>query len=87
MILQIFDTASFEPMITIFLLIFMMALNIYFYAKKQNWAISLVILIFSIYFWGLALSINLPLSPMFQNFFMLFQTLLFVSVSVKTYKR
>ena len=80
------DADAFEPMLTIFFMIFMIGLNIYFYSKKQIWVISLVILIGSIWIWIPALSVNLPLAPFVQNFFMLFQIVLFAFVSVKTLK-
>jgi len=80
------EMAILEPIITVFILIFMMALMIYFFVKKQVWVVSLAILMFSIMIWVGSLAINLPLAPYFQNFFILFQSLIFAVISYKTTK-
>ena len=88
MMFQVLDEMlSLEPVIVIFVMIFMVVLNIYFFSKKQVWVISLSILIFSIFIWGSSLGYNIPLAPYFQNFFMLFQALIFIVISYKIYKK
>ena len=73
--------------VTVFFMVFMIVLMLYMYNKHRIWYVSLLILIFSIFVWTQALSVDLPLAPVFQNFFMLFQVLMFVAFSIKAWRK
>ena len=76
----------YEPFIVIFILIFMIVLNLYLTFKIRIWFISFFIFIFSIFVWIGALGVNLPMAPVFQNFFIIFQGLLFISITYRASK-
>lgn len=79
---------DFEPLITIFIMIFMIAVNLFVYRKIRIWYVMMAIYVYSIYVWFASLSIvDMPLFPVFQNFFLLIQTLIFIARTYQVSKK
>ena len=75
-----------EPIITIIMLIFLLALMLLIYAKFRIFVLALVVEIFSLIIGLEALSISgFPLSPYFQLFFILIQSVLFTIISLEAF--
>lgn len=82
-----FDLAT-EPVIATFILIFLVALMILIYAKFRVFILALIVEIFSLIIGLNALGINgIPISPYFQLFFVLIQTIFFVLITIEVFEK
>lgn len=78
---------GFEIFIPILIMIFLILLMLVFYAKWRSFLPMLIIELFSLIIGIQALSIpDVPLTPYFQFFFLLFQTSIFGKVSIDFYE-
>lgn len=65
-----------------------MCLMIFFYLKKRNWIIILIIFLFSLIFGVMSLSaVDIPFTPYAQIFFLLFQSIFFTLTSIELWER
>ncbi|QYW08121.1 hypothetical protein 15570_00024 [Lokiarchaeota virus WyrdV1] len=73
--------------ISLSILIFLMVLTLFMYYSRKpiEFVPMLIIFLFSIIIGIGSISIQLPLTPYFQIFFMLFQTIFFVLVALDYY--
>lgn len=77
----------FAPTISIFLMIVMIVLMLFFYLKHDKFMIILLIYLFSLIIGIQSISIStFPLNPYFQLFFILFQTLILLYDALKTFR-
>lgn len=64
---------------TLTILLLLMGVNLLMYVKYRFWEIILVIYIFSLIFGMLALAEgSIPFTPLFQIFFLIFQSVIFI---------
>ena len=64
--------------LSIFMLVFLMILMLYFYKKIESFLPTLILFLFSIIFGMTAFSVAyIPFTPWIQIFFMLYQTIFF----------
>ena len=71
-----------NAILAIIVMFFLMGLMIFFYTVNRRWIIMLTIFLFSIIFGVIALSqFQIPFSPYFQLFFIIFQSIFFLLVS------
>ena len=86
--MDILDWGSlFEPFLVLFVLIILMGLMILIYTKLRIWVISLVIFLFSLIFGMMSISYEfLPFTPYLSIFFLLFQTVFFLLISMEMFK-
>lgn len=68
------------------MLIVMIVLMSFVFAKWQIFLVALVIELFSLIFGVYALGIAIPLAPYFQIFFIMYQSTIFLLISSKAYK-
>jgi len=86
MIFQTFDLGL-DIVMSGFLLIFLMILMLVFYAKFQILPLVIVLYLFSVVIGVLSLQKgDIPFSPYFQSFFLLFQSVLFI-LTIIDYKK
>ena len=82
MLLQM--TIDTSGILTMIILIFVIAVNLLFFLKMRIFFIILGIFLYSIYLWYNSLIVEMPMTPYFQNFFMLIQFLIFVATAIET---
>ena len=82
MLLQM--TIDTSGIITMIILIFVIAVNLLFFLKMRIFFIILGIFFYSIYLCYNSLIVEMPMTPYFQNFFMLIQFLIFVATAIDT---
>jgi len=88
MILQFELYDALQPILTIFILIILMAVMLIVYLKIENWMITLVILLFSLVIGALSMTIgDIPFSPYFQIFFIVFQAIIFIITSLDAFTK
>lgn len=76
------------PVLAMFMLIFLIALMLICYTYFPKMLFILIIFLFSLVIGTLSVQIgDIPMSPYFQIFFLLFQTAIFILSSIKTYKK
>lgn len=85
---QIVEYSLLTPLLSGLFLLFLFIIMIYCYKKLRIFYIILIIWLFSLVI-GMESIVNndLPFSPYFQIFFMLFQTLIFMQTSFKAFSR
>ena len=77
----------FRPFLSIFILIVLMVLMIGMYKYFRIWWIILVVFLFSLIIGGLSISVgDIPFSPYFQIFFIIFQSVFFIIMTMKVFK-
>ncbi len=76
-----------EPLLATFILIVVMLFSTYYYLKVRNWIVESVIFVFSLVIGGMSLSIELPMYPYFQVFFIVYEAVLFMLTSISLYQR
>lgn len=82
-----YDLLGFYPLMTFFAIIFLFGLMVFCYLK-----IRVFVLILGIYLFSLVIGFNamsesvIPFTPYLQIFFLIFQTIIFVLVSIDTFK-
>lgn len=84
---QVDDFRVYEPMITVFMLIFIMIISVIIYLKARRWVLMLTVYLLSLILGIQALNVSLPLAPYFQIFFIMFETILFVMTSFDAGKK
>jgi len=78
---------DFEPILTVAIMVFMMIFMIYIYLKVHIFYVIMGIYCFSIYIWFASLSVDMPLAPVFQNFFLLIQSLFMIARSFQVTRK
>ena len=77
----------FRPFLSVFILIVLMVLMIGMYKYFRIWWIILVVFLFSLIIGGLSISVgDIPFSPYFQIFFIIFQSVFFIIMTMKVFK-
>jgi hypothetical protein len=76
------------PFLEFGFIIFLMLTMIYCYKKMRIWVIMVLIYGFSLIFGMMSImSFSVPFSPYIQMFFILFQTLLFITTSIEVFRK
>ena len=69
-------------------MIILMSIMLIVYLKIENWLIILVIFLFSLIIGALSFSMgDIPFTPYFQMFFIIFQLIIFVITSLDVYRK
>jgi len=72
------------PILSLVILVMMMLFMLYFYTKVKKMVFVLLIYVFSLPFGLISLGeYNIPFSPWFQLFFLMFQTIIFFMSAMK----
>lgn len=84
------DTLNFQsfltPLISVFILIFLMMLMVYCYRNQRYFLVILTIWSFSLIFGMISIqNWSLPFTPYFQIFFMVIQSVYFLQTSLQFY--
>lgn len=91
MILQSYDYSELFPtslLTSVFILLFMLLLMLLVIWKFKIWILGLIIFIFSIIFGTMAFGIaELPFQPYLPLFFLVIQSILFIKLSLDTWKK
>jgi hypothetical protein len=75
------------PFIEFFFIIFLLCLMGYLYKKMRIWVMILLVFTFSLIFGIISIMrFDIPFSPYIQIFFILFQTIIFLSTSIEVFK-
>jgi len=83
-----FDLLGVYPIMTLFIIVFLFALMLFCYLKIRVFIVILGIYLFSLIIGILALSESIiPFTPYIQIFFLIFQTLIFIIVSIETFQK
>lgn len=72
------------PYLTFGILIFFIILALYCYIKVRRWLLSFTIFVFSLIIGVYSFNeANLPFAPMFQIFFLFFQVVIFIIITIE----
>jgi len=77
--------AVFSPFFVMFGLIFLMGLMIFLYLKMRVFPLMVIVYGFSLWMFSYSLNVDFPLTPIFQIFFIVFQSVLFIITSIEVY--
>jgi len=83
-----YDLLGFYPIMVLFVIIFLFGLMIFCYLKIRVFVVILGIYLFSLIIGILALSESIiPFTPYLQIFFLIFQTIIFIIVSIEVFNK
>lgn len=77
-----------EPIVSVFILIFLIGLMLLFYLKFRIFLVILTIFLFSLVMGGLSIQHGtIPFSPYLQLFFIVLQTIFFILTTVESFSK
>ncbi|MGB5911851.1 MAG: hypothetical protein WBH31_11710 [Promethearchaeia archaeon] len=83
---EMFD--ALQPILTFLIIIVLMAVMLIVFLKIENWMVCLVILLFSLIIGILSISMgDIPFTPYFQIFFIVFQSVIFLITSLDAFTK
>ena len=83
-----FDLLGFYPLMTFFAIIFLFCLMLFCYIKVRVFLVILVIYLFSLVIGITAMNESIiPFSPFLQIFFLVFQSIIFIIVSIEVFSK
>jgi len=78
---------EFPALMVVIIIIFNMIVAFYIYKKVRIWILSLISLMFSIFFMIPSFDVEMPLNPWFQLFNVLINTIIFLMISLEINNR
>lgn len=83
-----YDLLGYYPVMSLLFIVFLTMLMVFCYLRMRVFVLMLIIFVFSLIIGVNSMSETIiPFTPYLQLFFLLFQTTLFVMVSIDTFKK